>query len=418
MPTYAPRDFQTSLDLPFDRLPVDIRYRIYDNILPEAIIFQVTKRGRLSRWPKNPLTDLALCFPQYQNELNVRMYSSTRFIFYDSLYNKNQSIKTYGYEIAAEFFSRIGPANLSYIKQIYCHFHWTKTSATLPNLLNMLSLIASTDPPRDIRKLPLSFTKTSRVKPYKAARVIRRPCFVLHGFAGLEIILIFPNSKDHISVADLNAAITIFYDSGSPVNFLTVLPVELRNEIFQYLVPRVCSISTVWPQNTANMPGWMFVNRQMSAEICSVMYRECQFEFHIPTLFFENPYEDIAPRFSRFLKRVGGGNASQIRSVTICLRIFTSLWDIRERRGIPSIATILQVIIEKCAFQIDTNSVPEVFFSRHPDNYQFRIPTLVGKTLIVKIELLRHSPPYSTITLDSLAISILRESLGLSLVPG
>lgn len=411
--TYKPHGWHTSSSFPFERLPLEIRLRIYDRSLPESIIFQGSQRERRSHWPNNPLAALAVCYSQFQNEINFRLYSATRFIFYDSLYNRHdRSVRTYGYEIAARFFSRIGPMNLSYIKKIHCHFHWTSSCANSPDFSNMLSLMALADPPRKISRLHLSFTKTSHVKPFEDAPVVRRPCFVLHGFPGLKFTLIFPNSKDRISVADLNAMIAIFRDPGPPVNFLTILPAELRTEIFRYLVPSVCSHIPAQRKRIHNTPGWMSVNRQMSTEICSVMYRECQFEFCVPSSQIENPHRKEDSRFVSFLKRIGRKNARQIRSVTIVLDICLGPWI--GRTYIPSIAGIRHALNNSCDFQIGTYSILGSLPERVPHRYQFRIPTRAGRTLIVEIRLrwLSHFPLYSVNSVDRWAPTVLARSLG------
>lgn len=321
MPICTPYGLQALSDSPFGRLPQEIRFRIWDHLLPEAIIFQVSQRGRRLQWPRNPLTDLVVCFPQFQNELNFKMYSSTRFIFYDSLHPRNQSGRPYGYEIATKFFSSLGPTILSYIKTIYCHLRWTQSCVILPEFYKMLSVMVSADPPRNIKNLHLSFTDRNRVKPFEGAPVIRRQCFLLHGFPGLEMTLISPSIKDKISVSELNAGIAVYRDPGPPVNFLTLLPAELRNKIFRNLVPSVYSGGEYrnWssPENSSKSPGWISVNRQMSAEICPLMYRECRFEFNLELQDPSFPWRNTSSRFVKYLKRIGRANARQIRSIIL-----------------------------------------------------------------------------------------------------
>ena len=411
MSTSAPHGSQNSSGISFDRLPLEIRHRIYDKLLPEAIIFQVTQRGRHSQWPRNPLADLAMCLPHFQNELNIRLYSSTRFIFYDSSHRQNRRLRTYGYETAAKFFYRIGPQNLGYIKQVYCHFHWIESSTTLPHLFKLLSLMASTDPPRKIKNLHLRFTKTNRVIPFQGARLISRRSFVLDGFPGLIMILIFPNSKDQVKEADLNAGIAQFRDPGPPVNFLKVLPAELRNKIFQYVIPRVYQCEPTSPIFGGVAPGWVVVNRQMNAEICWLLYGDCRFEFYIPSLLSRGQPDDPGLTFRLFLEGIGGKNASRIRLITICFEISPYIWTPVRIPDLPRLALLLEKINSRCAFQIDTSSIPDPFVSR-ADEYQFRIPTRVSTTLIVVMRLGQPvlSPPKPHKTLESWAASVLKTS--------
>lgn len=352
-----------------------------------------------------------MCLPQFQNELNIRMYSSTRFIFYDSSSTQSRSDKAYGYETAAKFFIRIGPQNLGYIKQVYCHFHWIESSMTLPHLFKMLSLMASTDPPRKIKNLHLHFTKMMCVVPFQGARTIRRRCFALHGFPGLEIILIFPNSKDQVTEADLNAGIVKLRDPGPSVNFLKILPAELRNRIFQYLIPRVCKFDPFWSRFSVNMPGWLVVNRQMNAEVCWLLYLECEFKLCIRSMPSEGHPQDPTRTFCTFLERIGRQKASQIRSITICLGMYEDFWAPARGRDIPSIAGFLRKINQNCAFQIDASFIPDPFIYEESE-YQFRIPTRVGKTLIVKIWLPGSVPslPEPHKTLDGWLASLLKTS--------
>lgn len=412
MSTSAPHGSQNSSTFSFDRLPLEIRLRIYDKLLPEAIIFQVARRGRHSQWPRNPFADLAMCLPQLQNELNIRLYSSTRFIFYDSRYTQNLSVRTYGSETAAKFFSRIRPQNLGYIKRVYCHFHWIESSTALPHLFNMLSLMASTDPPRKLKNLHLRFTKTSHVVPFQGARVISRRSFVLHGFPGLEMILIFPNSKDQVTEADLNAGIAQFRDPGPPVNFLKVLPAELRNKIFRYLIQRVCFCEPTWPSFGGVVPGWVVVNRQMNTEVCWLLYGDCRFEFHIPLALSHGQPHDPTLTFRLFLQRIGRKNASRIRLITIRCEISPYVGTPARTQDIPRLARFLKKINSRCSFQIDTSSIPNPFVSGESE-YQFRIPTRLGTTLIVRIQLEWpvQSPPGRHKTLESWAASILKISL-------
>lgn len=412
MSTYTPHGSQISSGFPFDRLPLEIRHMIYDKLLPEAFIFQATRRGRHSQWPKNPLADLAMCLPQLQNEFNIRMYSSTRFIFYDSGYTSNRSVRTHGYETAANFFSCIGSKNLGYIKQVYCHCQWIESSKTLPHLRHILSLMASTDPERKIKELHLRFEKTNYVVPVKGARPIPRRCFVLHGFPGLELILIFPNSKDQVTEADLNAGIAQFRDPGPPVNFLRTLPAELRNKIFLYLIPSVYSCDPTRPRSRRPTPGWVVVNRQMNEEVCWVLYRECRFEFCIPSTLLHHVPQVPTPKFCEFIKRIGRKNARQIRIVTVSFEIYPYPGAPARCPEIPFIAGILRDINQKCGFQIDASSVKDPLVSEESE-FQFRIPTRVGRTLIVMIvltwPLLVIPEPY--VTLESWAGSILKTSL-------
>ena len=415
--SYTPFGSQKSSDVTLDRLPLEIRLRIYDKLLPKAIIFRVTQSGKHSQWPKNPMANLAACFPQFKNEINFRMYSSIRFIFYDSLQKQDRNVKTYGYEIATKFFSYIGPTNLSYIREIYCHFHWDQPDANLPHLFDMLSLMAATDPPRHIRKLDLSFTRTSRVRPYTHGPIIRRQSVELHGFPGAKIILIFPDVTDRLSVPDLNRRIAEFRDRGPQVNFLTVLPAELRNEIFRYFVPSVRSCTPYRQINNSENTGWLYVNRQMTAEICSLMYGECRFKICIPSSLRYHRYSNHnrALGFSMFLKKIGRRNASQIQSITIEIRIERCIWDPLAKMGTPVIVSILRVINNGSAFQIDTRSIPAPLgfegLSRQDSVYLFRIPSRVGTTLSLKLDLLHPQHFHSSDTLKRSAISILKTSL-------
>ena len=415
MSTYTPYGSQAWSVFPFNSLPPEIRLRIYDKLLPEAIIFQVNLHARRPRWPRNPLAGLARCFPQFQTELNVRMYSSTRFIFYDSRYTQNRDVRSYGYEIAAKFFARIGPTNLSYVKRIYCHIHSKEFSANSPDCFNVLSLMASADPPRKIRELDLSFTRTSHVKPFEGAPEIRRRCFQLHGFTGLEITLISSSTKDKISLADLNAGIAKYRDPGPPVNFLTILPAELRIKIFRHLVPIFRDCNPNRRTITSDVPGWVSVNRQMSAEICSLMYSKCHFEFCMPLSQPKNSPKSEGLRFIRFLRQIGKKNASQIRSITIRLYIYPNFWVNRQRQDIPSIAGILRAINKECGFKLDIYPISGPFvYEKFPNNYYFKISHPTGRTFDVVIKMIwpSHTPPYTPASLKKWAGLILGMSLG------
>lgn len=401
---------RTSSRFPFERLPLKSRLRIYNELVPEAIIFRGRRHGTRSQWPENPLGALAVCYFQFQEEIDLRLYSKTRFIFYDS---RNRGVKTYGYETAARFFSCIGPLKLSYINHIYCHFHWTSFCAKSAEVFDMLSLMASSDPPRNVRRLDLSFTKTRHVKPFKSAGPISRPCFVLNGFIGVKITLVFPNTKEKMSVDELNTWIAAFRDPGPPVNFLTTLPAELRNEIFRYLVPRVCSSLRVRRRQRPNIPGWVSVNRQMSVEICSVMYGECQFEFHIPSGRKPNRHQSEDSRFVSFLRRIGSTNARQIRSVGIFLQIYPGLPN-HLKVYTPPISGILRAINKRCHFRIRPYSIPASLVpDGSTDRYQFRYPTRAGRTLVVHMQMEWHSgfsPRWTTNNLDNWAAMSLRNS--------
>lgn len=415
MSIYTPYGLEASSVFPFQSLPLEIRLRIYDKLLPEAIIFQVDLHARRPRWPRNPLAGLARCFPHLQNELNIRMYSSTRFIFYDSRYTQKRDVRSYGYEIAAKLFSRIGPTNLSYIKRIYCHIHSTGSSANIPDLSNMLSLIASADPPRKIRELDLSCTEITHVKPFEGAPEIRRRCFLLHGFPGLQVTLISSCTKDKISLADLNAGIAKYRDPGPPVNFLAILPAELRIKIFRHLVPIFRDCNPDRRTITSDVPGWVSVNRQMSAEICSLMYSECHFEFCMPLSRLKNSPKNEGSRFIRFLRQIGKKNANQIRSITIRLYIYPNFWVDRQREDVPSIAGILRAINQECAFKIDIYPISGPFvYEEFPNNYYFKISHPTGRTFDVVIKMIWHSrtPPYSPASLKKWAGLILGMSLG------
>ena len=379
-----PPGSRLSSRFPFERLPLKIRLRIYNQLVSEAVIFPGERHRIRWQWPQNPLGALAVCYPQFQEEIDLRVYSKTRFIFYDS---RNRGVRTYGYETAARFFARIGPMKTSYINHIYCHFHWTSDCAKSAEFFNMLSLMASSDPPRDIRRLNLSFTKTSHVRPLESAGLISRPCFVLHGFPGVKITLIFPNTKEKVSVDELNTWIAAFHDPGPPVNFLTILPAELRNEVFRYLVPRVCDSFRARRRRWPNTPGWLLVNRQMSMEICSVMYGECRFELHIRSMQYLSQSRREDSRFVGLLKRIGSTNARQIRSVGIFLHIYPGLPDHRKIYT-PSISGIVQAINKRCLFQIGPYSIPA---SLVPDGfthrYLFKLPTRAGRTLVVNMQM-------------------------------
>lgn len=199
-----------------------------------------------------------------------------------------------------------------------------------------------------------------------------------------------------------------------PVNFLNILPAEVRNEIFRYLIPSVSSCNPDRRKDFSNFPGWMSVNRQMSAEICSVLYHDCNFEFTLVS--FQEKPKDQGSRFIRFLKKIGRDKASQIRSITICLKIYPGLWAVHGRLGIPSIASILRAIDKECDFQTDISSIPGAVVSKEfPNEYKFRIPTRVGRTLIVKICLdwNTNPTPDDTHLDDEHVVNILKMSLGL-----
>jgi hypothetical protein len=401
---------------PFENLPLEVRLNIYDKLTSEALIFHGEQPGRRTRWPKNPLAALAMCYPQFQKEINLRLYSTTRFVFYDS---RNRYDRTYGYQVAARFFARIGPANLSFVKQVYCHFHWTHHCKYSPQFFRMLSLIASSDPPRNVRHLHLSFEKTTHVKPFKEAQLILRPCFVLHGFLGVQVTLIFPRSRDRVSVTDLNAWITSFHDGGSPVNFLTALPGELRTEIYRYLAPDIYRPKLARLRHKPKTPGWVSVNRQMSLEVCSVMYRECQFEFHL--ISWSDPNRDQFQNqeriFTKFLRQIGRRNARQIRHLEIFLNIYPRV-PLGHIILTPPIADIVQAINKICGIRIGTYSVPASLVAGKDSDmdshgYQFRIPTRAGTMLMMnmRVKLVGSGPQPSTDRQACWAASCLRESL-------
>jgi hypothetical protein len=401
----------------FERLPLAARLRVYDGLTPEAFIFQGGRRGTPSRWPKNPVAALAICFDQLKKEINFRLYSTSRFIFYDGL---NLRHRIYGYEIAAQFFTSIGPLNLSHVKQIYCHFHWTDYCIQSPEFFSMLSTIARGDPPRNIRDLRLSFTKTSHVRPYEGARTIRRPCFVLHGFLGVKITFIFSSTWDIVSAARLNAWIEGFHKPGPAVNFLTVLPAEIRAEVFRHLVPHVYnSIQTPDPRVTKTA-GWMTVNRQMKEEICSVLYHDSQLEFHFTSILPGNQGSDENDRIRRFLRRIGRHNARQIRTVKICLQIYPRL-RLAQRMYTPSIKAALDTLRAKCNMGIGGCTVPhslvadgESGLGTSTRQYQFRIPTRPGTSLVVDIQMIwlsNSGPLLSTQEQDYWAALSLSRSL-------
>lgn len=380
----------------FERLPLAARLRIYDKLTPEAFIFQGGKRETPRRWPKNPLAALAVCFGQLKKEINLRLYSTSRFIFYDGLYQRH---RIYGYEIAAHFFTSIGPMNLSYIKQIYCHFHWTNECVESSDFLNMLSTIARGDPPRHVKDLHLSFTKTSHVRPYEGARLIRRPCVILHGYIGVKIIFIFPSTWDRVSIVNLNAWIGGFHKPGPSINLLTVLPAEMRAEVFRHLVPHVYnSIQAPDPHGTKTA-GWMTVNRQMKGEICSVLYHETQLEFRFTSAVQGNPGIDDNARICHFLNQIGKHNARQIRTVKIYLQVYPRLHH-TERMYTPAIKNTVDSLKTKCNMGIGNCTVPHSLVAEEGSGlgtstrqYQFRIPTRPGTSLMVDIRMIWN--PYS-----------------------
>lgn len=327
----------------FDQLPQRIRIRIYNHLIPECFIFKGGRTSNTHGWPMNPITNLVAssrALHALSSEVDKHLYSKPHFEFH-SIGRGKTRVK--GCETANEFFVHIGPKKLSYIVQINCEFTWWLRKSSIGTFSQMLSYLAASDPPRDLRNLDLIFEEAQDV--VLAGQNSPMQCFTLRGFIGLDLNVTL-GTKTRLTTKNMNDWRPKYAQANQGLprfHYLDRLPNEIKIMIYRHMIPQRSLIGPRVGTRSSSGRGILGVllsNSQLSVEIRTLLYRECEFEFRATTLW------DHVPQVTSFLQEVGT-NALDIRHVKIVLCIY----GVNSCHYNASILPIVTALNRYCSFQ-------------------------------------------------------------------
>lgn len=370
----------------FNQLPQQIRTRIYNHIIPECFIFKGSRRSDSHGWPVNPITNLVASSSDLHalsGEVDKHLYSKSKYQF-NSIGRGKARVQ--GCETANEFFVHIGPKKLSYISHITCDFTWWLRDSSVGAFSQMLSSLAASDPPRDLKNLDLVFEKAPDV--VLAGQNSPMQCFTLRGFIGLDLNVTL-GTKTRLTTKNMNDWRPKYDRSDQGLfrsHYLIQLPNELKLMIYRHLIPQRILIGPrvgAWSSSTHAILGVLLSNHQLNSEIRTIMYRECEFEFRATTLWNHVPQVNWV---ESFLQKAGE-NAVSIGHVKVVLGIY----GLNSYYYTASLLPIITALDQYCSFQLTTPiqfEYMEMGFVREINKYcaRWKVVTRAETELMVEMQ--------------------------------
>ncbi len=416
---------QTSKPLTFHLLPSQAIVKISAYSAPQEVTIAGGKQEA-----NNPLLSLLVVFPSVASLINHGLYSTARFDF-----GPQGSLDgSLSCEIALDFFKRIGPVNFSSMKHIRIH------ADKGTDFNGLLAQLAACPPARDIENIDWgvsvkpwifrregnsttdrsSFPKPPTVstedqsnarsgmaKLYTLRKdgqwVVSHSCFVIVGLPGIDLqfALYTGFEEEPLSAAELLHKLPVRRVAGSSFDFCA-LPLELREMIYGHLIPSVYNLN---PQRMRRVSrnckgivhrrdrytpglGIIQVNRRISNEVLSSLYRHCVFSID------QMGDYPLDSRVEQFLRKIGIRNARNIRYVELkgyCM----NLNEIRRRESLGGSVKIRQIVdlilrafgspVAKLDVKFQSKEIRSVYeahgyWFRH-DDYRFKVMG-TGKLLL------------------------------------
>ena len=407
----------------FDQLPQHIRTCVYNHLIPKFFVFRGSRASDVQEWPKSPIANFLACnsdLHALSSEVDSWLYSKSRFEFHDPrrAHGCGQT-QVKGHEAAKEFFDCIGPLKLSYITQIYCEFTWFLRNSSIETFSQMLSSLAASDPPRDLKNLDLIFEKVNDVVP--AGQKPQMQCFALRGFIGLDLNIVL-RTKARLTAKEMNEWRPRYDETKEElprVDFTTRLPFEVRRMIYRHLIPKTSLIGpTIGTRNIESRSssglgilGLLLSSSQSYSEICTFRYEECKFELRATTLWDHIPQVDWVRSFFQN----AGPFALHIRHVKIVLNIYGRTFT----HWTASILPIITALNQHCSFRFATPIQFldfEMGFNNEINKFcaRWKAVTRAGTEFIVEIQV-RDPRQWPIVVTDSYLTDLVHEVMTASL---
>ncbi|MCJ1291423.1 hypothetical protein MMC34_002966 [Xylographa carneopallida] len=309
----------------------DIWRKIFSFLIPEHLRIPCYTRGWMGKQWKLLIDFLKLraVFPYAQDDLYQTLCAECTFSVSDSVRQMSRMKVVPSVERAAKFFCNIGLKHFRHVKSIQFIITGTKTGAIrssearrmLDALETLLQYCSSSMKLKDAQlrchTMPLEYY-------YEDQRnKISIPGYVLDG-PKPDMSFIGPRNKNlkafwrgFVSLERLNTTLMRCREEGDPVNFMEVLPPELRLKVYNMLLvlPLGCMVimmrNLTWKGEGYDLTPLLAVKSEMRLEISKLLYRKCRFYFDA-RFWCQNLV---------FMDNVGFANAENICNVTIELEI-------------------------------------------------------------------------------------------------
>ncbi|KAF2427356.1 hypothetical protein EJ08DRAFT_699584 [Tothia fuscella] len=256
-----------------ERLPFRARLRIFDLLAPDEIV--ITQQSH----------DIVMLLQELNINTPTATNSSPAFV-----------------ENGLNDLNHVPDALLSQLRTITLGLNLAEFNQLHDTLSPVLERLAAFSPRRNVKDLEFSLTQTGRFRPGKLHGGYW-PKFRLNcsGFVGLDILVVVSESSRSCNfnardmrrmprrVDRINSLISQkpFHAENVRVNFVLILPVELREQIYSYLLPPripTCTTKEVWVSpNSLRRPalpdlslfadGIFMVSRQIREEALACVVR-------------------------------------------------------------------------------------------------------------------------------------------------
>ncbi|MCJ1228066.1 hypothetical protein MMC12_004726 [Toensbergia leucococca] len=321
------------------------RSKIYAHLLPTKLLFFNPSNARDFDWPQHPLLSLILAFPRLANEMRAQMYSTTTFEFYSLFQGLND-----GCDVARCVLSKIGRNNVGYIRKIRCHVDQYSMLRNFKTTTELLECLGDGSPKRKVKDLTLFFHIDRRAS-----------CFELHGLIGVAITFLPNAPPSSLAIEEMNRLICQYRKTTSRVNFLAILPLEVRQKIYAYVAPRFHDFNNSHLNRIkynhdeiyrGTMMGALLVNHQLAGELLDCIYSTCRFTTEVYYSFRDTQeYSSfyLSQPLRTFLASIGSTNATLIRKFTVHLSIHQ---DDPELFFAKPMEIVFPVLEKRCSFRI------------------------------------------------------------------
>ncbi|MCJ1389095.1 hypothetical protein MMC18_001949 [Xylographa bjoerkii] len=333
-----------SSQLLYSRLAPETWRKIFSFLVPEHLRIPRYNRGWMGKeWKRlDDFLKLTAVFRYAQDDLYQTLCSECTFSVADGVRQKNTMTVVPAIERAAEFFGNIGLKHFRHVKSIQFIITGDKTGTIklleAKRMLDALEILLHHCSPSMKLKDAQLRCHASPVEYYYLDTGNRMdvPGFAFDG-PKPHLSFIGPRNKNLkafgrglVSLEMLNETLMHRHDKGRSINFMHILPPELRLEVYDILMvdaPTEYAVKKRGPpknDNSNDVAALLAVNAEMRHDLSRLLYSKCQFRFN--TRWSITSLE--------FMDKIGLANAAYVRDVIITFVI-------RDGRRVPTIKALL-----------------------------------------------------------------------------
>jgi len=257
-----------------NKLPPNVRTAIYSSLLPRKVL--ITGTDRSNGWPQHPLTAVLAVFPTLAKEINEVVYKSCMFDFSAGV----EKVESFGScDVVSAFFHKIGSKNAANVRSVRFHINTAAIVEKQEDIMDVLAELISPPPTRSLADLNLQITKRPPIVSTVGRKKLGHPCFNVNGIVGLDLqVIVYRRPTDAVvSLSKLMRFANLRCVPKTGINFVQRLPLEIRQEIYRYLIPETHCISSTSHKTYNDPPKVFLVCRQMTQELLDLTYGTCYF---------------------------------------------------------------------------------------------------------------------------------------------